>query len=594
MHNMDEYEPEMSLIIVITFTIVRSQHKTFCDRATDIANVSETDGRTLEYSVQGGNLMTFLNKNKQELTPEELNTLKTAHDEQTIQAGVMEAFEQYALHQTSTFQTGNTVHEDSESMAEVKRAEKSLFAFYQTTEIIDANTFMRDLSDVQRRYRRLIDCCDNYVGSHKRTWTASGKARKRMVMRIRKVAEYEHNKLSTDARAIFDSLGVPSSWDNVLGILRTANIDMDHHQLEMTGGATSEVKVIKYNKNTKLFFKKEEKLLPMTADLRNQLENDSVCKKHKEVLNTLISCINDDDHLARTNRDLSKCKSYSDVREIVPDIIARFSEKELQELQEIMPAFLPVYHRIFTRYGVAAEAKIDLNQDLSKRNIATSRMAGLLGLSNLVTAAVSVSLHSKQAPEEKGVATMMAKGAVLQDITVAKLPLEVSPEVVKELINLQILDFICGQVDRNSSNLFFEYEEKDGKRILTHVTGIDSDMAFGRLSYEALTKDRSGYLQAMPLELAGSCPLPVMDETLCESILALNRETMTNVLADLLNQEELDALWGRIEKTQMMLEKNRDRMKNGDWDQSDVEAIAGMEVKSYYNKINSHITVKKR
>lgn len=38
---MDEYEPEMSLIIVITFTIVRSQHKIFCDRATDIANVSE-------------------------------------------------------------------------------------------------------------------------------------------------------------------------------------------------------------------------------------------------------------------------------------------------------------------------------------------------------------------------------------------------------------------------------------------------------------------------------------------------------------------------------------------------------------------------
>lgn len=538
--------------------------------------------------------MTFLNKDKQRLTTKEVNMLKTAHDEQTIQAGVMEAFDQYALHQTSTFQTGNTIHEDSESMTEVKKAEKSLFDFYQTTEITDANTFMRDLGDIQSRYRKLIGCCDDYVISHKRTWTASGKARKQMVMRIRKVAEYEQNKLSTDARAIYDSLGVPTAWGDVLGILRTANIDMDHHQVQKTGGATSEVKVIEYNKNNKLFFKKEEKLLPMTTDLKNQLENDSVCKKHKKVLNKLISCIKDDDYRDTNSNVLAKCTEYSDVFYSVPDIINSFSKRELRELQEILPVFLPVYRKIYTRYGVAAEAKIGLNQDLSKRNIATSRMAGLLGLSDLVTASIPVSLHSKQAPEEKGVATVMAKGAQLNAISAAKLPLEAGPEAVKELINLQLLDFICGQVDRNTSNLFFEYEEKDGKRILTHVTGIDSDMAFGLLSYEDLTEGESGLLQAMPLEFAGNCLLPVMDETLCESILALNRESITHVLADLLNQEELDALWGRIEKTQAMLEKNRDRMKNGDWNQSDVEAIKSVRMKSYYKKIAFSITDKKK
>lgn len=271
-----------------------------------------------------------------------------------------------------------------------------------------------------------------------------------------------------------------------------------------------------------------------------------------------------------------------------PEFLSEFSEKELEELKEIMPAFAPAYSKIYTRFGVTREAKIRLNQDLTVRNIATSRMAGLLGLSKLVVDSVPVSLNSKHAPEEKGVATVMAKGSQINDIASANLPIEVSPEVAKSLINLQFLDFLCGQVDRNSSNLFFTYEERDGKRILTQVTGIDSDIAFGLLSYNDLQR-KDGLLQAMPVEFDGNCTLPVLDKELSEMILALNRETVDHVLEDLLEKDELDALWNRIEGMQAMLEKNRNLMKEGAWDKNDVRTLLDL-TNCYCGKIRSNVS----
>lgn len=137
--------------------------------------------------------------------------------------------------------------------------------------------------------------------------------------------------------------------------------------------------------------------------------------------------------------------------------------------------------------------------------------------------------------------------------------------MIKSLINLQLLDTICGQVDRNSSNLFFTYEERDGKRILKGVTGIDSDMAFGTTAYAALEERRDGFLQLKPIEQNGTCTLPYLDQTVCAHILSLDKNMVFFVMSDLLNQKELDALWGRIEGVQNLLLKNIDRMTDDTW-----------------------------
>lgn len=51
----------------------------------------------------------------------------------------------------------------------------------------------------------------------------------------------------------------------------------------------------------------------------------------------------------------------------------------------------------------------------------------------------------------------------------------ITPEFVTDILNLQVLDYISGQTDRNLSNIFVE--EKGGK--FTRVFGIDNDISFG-------------------------------------------------------------------------------------------------------------------
>ena len=187
---------------------------------------------------------------------------------------------------------------------------------------------------------------------------------------------------------------------------------------------------------------------------------------------------------------------------ISTDLTLTFEEQA--ELKTFMPEFSAAFKKLNTRFGIAKDAGIEPGQDLSKRNVATSRMASLLGIPGLVTDSAAVALKTGQENSENGIVTVMAKGEQFETIRQKGLPVTSSPELIKSLINLQLLDTICGQVDRNSSNLFFTYEERDGKRILKGVTGIDSDMAFGTTDYAALEERRDGFLQLKPIEQNGT------------------------------------------------------------------------------------------
>ena len=226
-------------------------------------------------------------------------------------------------------------------------------------------------------------------------------------------------------------------------------------------------------------------------------------KSHEALITKLLSLIDNENPISMGNMALA---SYKDLgiflAMISTDLTLTFEEQA--ELKTFMPEFSAAFKKLNTRFGIAKDAGIEPGQDLSKRNVATSRMASLLGIPGLVTDSAAVALKTGQENSENGIVTVMAKGEQFETIRQKGLPVTSSPELIKSLINLQLLDTICGQVDRNSSNLFFTYEERDGKRILKGVTGIDSDMAFGTTDYAALEERRDGFLQLKPIEQNGT------------------------------------------------------------------------------------------
>lgn len=78
-----------------------------------------------------------------------------------------------------------------------------------------------------------------------------------MVLQIWKIAELEDSKLQATAEVLQKRNMEDASWANVLGAMRVAHIDLSSHEIETTGGGTSDVTVIKYP-NTKLFYKKKK------------------------------------------------------------------------------------------------------------------------------------------------------------------------------------------------------------------------------------------------------------------------------------------------------------------------------------------------
>ena len=50
-----------------------------------------------------------------------------------------------------------------------------------------------------------------------------------------------------------------------------------------------------------------------------------------------------------------------------------------------------------------------------------------------------------------------------------------SPFLKKDIANLQILDWLCGNPDRHFHNIFYKFDEAGN---VTGVVGIDNDLSF--------------------------------------------------------------------------------------------------------------------
>ena len=68
-----------------------------------------------------------------------------------------------------------------------------------------------------------------------------------------------------------------------------------------------------------------------------------------------------------------------------------------------------------------------------------------------------------------------------------------NPEVMHQITDLQVLDYICGNTDRHTGNMVYQFRRSgSGKIILGGIKGIDNDCSFG-------TPDIKGRDQIMKL-----------------------------------------------------------------------------------------------
>ena len=144
--------------------------------------------------------------------------------------------------------------------------------------------------------------------------------------------------------------------------------------------------------------------------------------------------------------------------------------------------------------GMTDKARVDT------KNAGMSIVADLLGVPNVICRAQPVKIKDAKGNIVEGTFMEMARGTDpnspgREGIRAGKSSLKhTDGRGLESIADLQVLDYICGNVDRHGGNLFYQFDD-DGK--LIGVQGIDNDSSFGTFTPQ-LKKDAVRRLPVAP------------------------------------------------------------------------------------------------
>lgn len=127
------------------------------------------------------------------------------------------------------------------------------------------------------------------------------------------------------------------------------------------------------------------------------------------------------------------------------------------------------------------------NERIDQRNSAMSVVAGLFGSGDLLARSDSMKYIGEDGNEVEGTFMEFGKGADLIGDPLTCRHVSTNPykdrkaknRFLKSVADLQIIDFICGNVDRHRGNLLYQFDENGN---VTGVQGIDNDSSFPKES----------------------------------------------------------------------------------------------------------------
>ncbi|MCR4745400.1 MAG: hypothetical protein K5894_09260, partial [Lachnospiraceae bacterium] len=176
--------------------------------------------------------------------------------------------------------------------------------------------------------------------------------------------------------------------------------------------------------------------------------------------------------------------------------------------------------------------------NIDSRNTAMTIMGDLIGNNNILARSVSAQIVDKDGKVKKGTFMEWVNGLSEEDMINRNIKYD-TPEITKDLADLQILDYICGNPDRHMDNIIMKTEKKNGKEKVSAIIGIDNDLSF-------LTKE----ISTKPTDLF------VMKQSTAMAIKGLRKDTLKFALRHLLKDKEISAVWNRVSALQKMIKKS--------------------------------------
>ena len=187
---------------------------------------------------------------------------------------------------------------------------------------------------------------------------------------------------------------------------------------------------------------------------------------------------------------------------------------------------------------------------VDSRNSAMSAVADLLHMPNVIGRSRPMVLRDKDGNEIEGTFTAEVLGEDPMNLSHEAKDVDekafegTNGKALKDLADLQVLDFICGNVDRTFANMFYKL---DKNHKLAGSTGIDNDCSLGTYIPKAGESFK---------RLAGLDYMLAVSESTYQRVMALDGDALKYALRGFgLSEKELNAAAKRLELLQDALTK---------------------------------------
>lgn len=238
---------------------------------------------------------------------------------------------------------------------------------------------------------------------------------------------------------------------------------------------------------------------------------------------------------------------FDAIRQLLPaDLAQKFQPEMCIELKDQLE---PLRSSISMNLSAA---KIPEGGRLDSRNAAMSAVADLLGMPRIVARSRPMKIVDENGREIEGTFMELARGLDIKNLNalasgIDETAMEFSTGLgFKSIANLQVLDYLCGNVDRHAANMAYQF---DPYFKFYGVQGFDNDCAFGTLTLESgMGKNR----------LVGTKAMRAIPASTYIRVMQLTPATLKYALRGFgLSEEELDAAGKRLTTLQTDLRNEK-------------------------------------
>ena len=347
------------------------------------------------------------------------------------------------------------------------------------------------------------------------------------------------------------------TWADMLRHERAEQIDFDAEKIKTSSEGAGTSDIIKFERQGKTYYFKAEE--NMATGSFSELAHKTAVEQDLDgkLFEGFSRAVND---TIRSEQGVRLWENMRDIFNYMRADVTHLLDKKASPLNAFIRSipklhrpqfkqfFLEAYKKENCRSIAGESAQIKEGRNLSRRNVATSRLAKLLGIEDLIAASRTVVIK-KDGRRIRGNVMDQAKGQ--EEGAIKRIKSTYSEEAEDQLICLQYFDLICGQIDRHYGNFLLDTEDKTegGAKTINGICAIDNDMSFGNMDFKTAAKGVNR-LRRLRQDM-----VKLMPEKFKSSVMALEPSIASLLLRDLLEPDELKSLEDRIKGLQEYIQK---------------------------------------